>query len=62
MMIDGDCFGELSLFDFNKIKVVEKGDDKNVTEPKKPDVKRRGGTCIAVEETFMVRISHAEAR
>lgn len=29
MMIDGDCFGELSLFDFNKIKVVEKLDDKN---------------------------------
>jgi hypothetical protein len=26
MMIDGDCFGELSLFDFNKIKVTEKED------------------------------------
>ena len=62
MMIDGDCFGELSLFDFNKIKVSEKEEDKTTTEHKKPDVKRRGGTCIAVEETFMVRISHYEAR
>jgi CRP-like cAMP-binding protein len=49
---DGDCFGELALFDFNRISV----DSASVSN--KPTMRRRGGTCVAIEESFMLRISH----
>lgn len=71
MMGDGECFGELSLFDFNKIKVdqkkklskdfFERSQDSNSIEIV-PDVKRRGGTCTAVEETYALKIDHVTAR
>jgi hypothetical protein len=79
MPVDGECFGELSLYDFNKIKVqtaikvaeknssIEEQSDQrflvanNMVEVA-PDVKRRGGTCVAVEETLCLRIDHHQAR
>ena len=63
---DGDQFGELSLYDFNKIIVKDnkKHSDSagNSQKEDKPDVKLRGGTCTAVEETFALKIDHQIAR
>ena len=56
MCNDGDCFGELALFDFSKISV----DSSSFSN--KPTMRRRGGTCVAVEESFLLRISHEHAR
>ena len=65
MPSDGDAFGELSAFDFNKIKTTESKDyedDAASQKVQKPDVKRRAGTCVPVEETIMLRITHENAR
>ena len=67
---DGEQFGELSLFDFNKYKTdlqqkADKSRDKLVSAgliEAAPDLQRRGATCIAVEETICLRLDHATAR
>jgi hypothetical protein len=64
---DGECFGEMSLFDFNKIIVNDNNSkiadsSKNLTISKQPDVKPRAATCIAVELTYLLRLNHAKAR
>lgn len=59
---DGDQFGELSLYDFNKIIVKDNKKHSDSRKEEKPDVKLRGGTCTAVEETFALRIDHQIAR
>jgi CRP-like cAMP-binding protein len=64
---DGECFGELSLFDFNKINpkatsdVITTEESKRVSDAKL-DVKKRAATCTSSEETFMLRINHVKAR
>ena len=62
MPSDGDAFGELSAIDFNKIKTSESKDFKDDAKTVKPNVKRRAGTCVPVEETIMMRIKHEDAR
>jgi CRP-like cAMP-binding protein len=79
---DGECFGELSLFDFNKIHVRNSNQnsqshDQQTREGEMndqrilassglaniaPDVKKRGGTCTAVEDTICLMVDHATAR
>lgn len=56
MCNDGDCFGELALFDLSKISIDSS------TVRSKSTMRLRGGTCIAVEESFLLRISHENAR
>jgi len=58
---DGDCFGELSIYDNTKIHT------KNETSPSATthevvDVRRRGGTCYCFEDSFMMRIADTKAR
>ena len=54
---DGECFGELALIDFNKIKTQDSHEKSTEV-----DVKRRAGTCTTCEETFMLRIDNVKAR
>lgn len=78
MPSDGEQFGELSLYDFKKISSKGKNDEnkrsldcemsdnrilaQNGLAEIAPDVKKRGGTCTAVEETVCLAVDHATAR
>ena len=62
MCNDGDCFGELSLFDFNKLQT---GDSKTTIISQSAQIaksRKRGNSCVAVEESFLLRISHQHAK
>lgn len=47
---DGECFGEMSLFEFSEASIND------------PEAKKRFATCTSVEETHCLRIEHDEAR
>ena len=49
---DGECFGELNMFDVQESGGVMNKDDK---------IMRRFATCVAVEETHCLIISHQDA-
>jgi hypothetical protein len=57
MCNDGDCFGELALFDFKD----NKGDSKQVYTGEEAAIeigkRYRNGTCVAVEESSIFKIS-----